>query len=78
MIKETCLFDETVQFNRNYKHCCAASYVVVDLRGVFHAVDSATLQAPYGIPAVPVALPTHILRRCGSRMDSDLRTLFQT
>jgi len=39
--------------------------VVVDLSGVFHAVDSATLQvahrctpAPYGMPAVPAALPT--------------------
>ena len=39
--------------------------VVVDLSGVFHAVDSATLQvahrctpAPYGMLAVPAALPT--------------------
>jgi len=38
---------------------------VVDLSGVFHAVDSATLQvthrctpAPYGMLAVPAALPT--------------------
>jgi len=63
-IKETCLFDETVQFIRNYKHCCAASYVVVDLSRVFHAIDSATLQAahrcthaPYGILAVLAVLP---------------------
>jgi len=70
IIKETCLFDETVQFIRNYKHCCAASYVVVDLSRVFHAVDSATLQvthrcipAPYGMLAVPAALPTVSSRR---------------
>jgi len=25
IIKETCLFDETVQFIRNYKHCCSAA-----------------------------------------------------
>jgi len=57
--------DETVQFIRNYKHCCAASYVVVDLSRVFHAIDSATLQAarrcthaPYGILAELAVLPT--------------------
>jgi len=40
--------------------------VVVDLSRVFHAVDSVTLQvtrrctpAPYGMLAVPAALPTH-------------------
>jgi len=45
--------------------CSAVSYVVVDSR-VFDAVDSATLQAahrytpaPYGMLAVPAALPTH-------------------
>ena len=45
--------------------CSAASYVVVDLSSIFHAVDSATLQAthrctpaPYGMLAVPAALPT--------------------
>ena len=39
--------------------------VVVDLSGVFHAIDSATLQpvhrctpAPYGMLAAPAALPT--------------------
>jgi len=26
MIKETCLFDETVQFTRNHEHCSAASH----------------------------------------------------
>jgi len=82
MIKETCLLDETVQFNRNYKHCCAASYVVVDLSRVFHAVDSATLQAahrcthaPYGTLAAPAALPTHSFRDVDPCLDSDLRTL---
>ena len=40
--------------------------VAADLSRVFHAVDSATLQAthrcapaPYGMLAVPAALPTH-------------------
>jgi len=40
--------------------------VAVDLSGVFHVIDSATLQAthrrtpaPYGTLAVPAALPTH-------------------
>jgi len=40
--------------------------VVADLSRVFHAVDSATLQAalrhmhgPRGMPAAPAALPTH-------------------
>jgi len=80
-IKETCLFDETVQFIRNYMHCCAASYVVEDLSRVFHAIDSATLQAahrcthaPYGTPAVLAALPTHSFGDVDPCLDSDLRT----
>jgi len=56
------------RFNRNYKHRTAVLLanvvvVVVDLSGVFHAIDSAALQAthrctpaPYGTLA---ALPTH-------------------
>jgi len=36
---ETCLFDETVQFVRNHKHCSAASCCCCE-SGVFHAVDS--------------------------------------
>jgi len=57
------------QFNRNYKHCSAASYCCCCCcrsSRVFHVIDSATLQAthrctpaPYGTLAVPAALPTH-------------------
>jgi len=88
-IKETCLFDETVQFIRNYMHCCAASYVVEDLSRVFHAIDSATLQAahrcthaPYGTPAVlaadngtisPVIQATNGSRVPSSRSRTDMR-----
>jgi len=82
MIKETCLFDETVQFIRNYKHCSAASCCCCRSSRVFHAVDSATLQvthrctpAPYGILAVPAALPTHSFGVVDPCLDSDLRTL---
>jgi len=53
--------------------------VAVDLSGVFHAIDSATLQAahrcthaPYGILAV---LPTHSFGDVDPCLDSDLRTL---
>jgi len=74
--------DETVQFIRNYKRCCTASYVVVDLSRVFHAVDSATLQAahrcthaPYGTLAVPAVLPTHSFGDVDPCLDSNLRTL---
>jgi len=59
-----------------------AIVVVVDLSRVFHAVDSATLQvthrctpAPYGMPAVPAALPTHSFRDVDPCLDSDLPTL---
>jgi len=80
-IKETCLFDETVQFIRNYEHCSAASYCCCRSSRVFHAVDSATLQAthrctpaPYGMLAVPAALPTHSFGDVDPCLDSDLRT----
>jgi len=56
------------QFNRNYKHCSAASYCCCCCcrsSRVFHVIDSATLQAthmctpaPYGTLAAPAALPT--------------------
>jgi len=66
IIKETCLFDETVQFNKNYKQCSAASYCCCRSSTLFCAVNSAMLQAthrctpaPYGMLAVPAALPTH-------------------
>ena len=85
-VGETCLFVETVQFNRNYKHCTAvllaSCVVVVDLSRVFHAIDSATLQpvhrctpAPYGMLAVPAVLPTHSFGDVDPCLDSDLRTL---
>jgi len=68
----------TDQINRNYKHCSAASYVVVDLSRVFHAVDSATLQAthrrtpaPYGMLT---ALPAHSFGDVDPCLDSDLWT----
>ena len=55
--------------------------VVVDSSRVFHAIDSATLQlvhrctpAPYGMLAVPAALPTHSFGDM-DHLDSDLRTL---
>jgi len=55
--------------------------MVVDLSRVFHAVDSATLQcahrctpAPYGMLAVPAALPTHSFGDVDPCLDSDLRT----
>jgi len=55
--------------------------VVVDLSRVFHAVDSATLQAtrrctsaPCGMLAAPAALPTHSLGDVDPCLDSDLQT----
>jgi len=43
--------------------CSAASYVVVDLSRVFHAVDSAALQVAHTCTPAPhgtlTALPTH-------------------
>jgi len=60
--KETCSFDEPVQFDRNYKHWSAASYIVVDLSRVSHAVDSAALQVTHRCTPAPcgmlTALPT--------------------
>jgi len=35
MIKETCLFDETVQFIRNYKHCYSAASYGCDKQYIF-------------------------------------------
>ena len=62
--------DETVQFIRNYKHCSAASYCCCRSSRVFHAIDSATLQAahrctpaPNGILAAPAVLPTTTFNR---------------
>jgi len=56
--------------------------VVVDLSRVFHAVDSAALQvthrrtpAPYGMLAVPAALPTHSFGDVDPCLDSNLCTL---
>jgi len=56
--------------------------MVVDLSRVFHAVDSATLQAahrcthaPHGMLAVLAALPTHSFGDVDPCLDSDLRTL---
>ena len=63
--KETCLFDETVQFIRNYKPCSAASQCCCCCccrsSGVFHAIDSATLQAAHRCTHAPyvAVLPTH-------------------
>jgi len=62
--------------------CSAAGYFVVDLSRVFHAVDSATLQAthrrtpaPYGMLAVPAVLLTHSFGDVDPCWDSDLQTL---
>jgi len=53
--------------------------VVVDLSGVFHAVDSATLQAAHRCTRAPcgmlAVLPTHSFGDVDPCLDSDLRTL---
>jgi len=70
IVKETCLFDETVQFNRNYKHCySAASYGCRS----FQSLPCCWLSYTSSYPQVHTCslwnancTSNTLLRRCGS------------
>jgi len=73
------LFGETDQFIRNYKHCySAASYGC----GIFWSIPCCWLSYTLSYPQVHTCslwntscTSNTLLRRCGSRMDTDLRTV---
>jgi len=81
MIEETCLFDETVQFIRNCKHCHSAASCG---RGIFWSLPCCWLGYTSICPQLHTCplwntscASNTLLRRCGSLGDSNLRTLCQ-